>query len=152
MKKIPLGENEKVEFVRMTKGINLFASMMTMGVMEKILACVDLYEFDEGEKVFSQGDAGDAFFTVLSGELTVSVRQALLFSKKLAGLKAGDFFGEMALLGSAPRSATVTCRTPCRLFTLRREHFQAAMKESPEFSEEIKKLASGRLFELRSER
>ena len=145
MKKIQMGDEDKVSFVRLTRNINLFASMMNVGIMENILSRVELYELDPGEKVFSQGEAGDAFYAVLSGKLKVSVREAFVFSKKLAELKEGDFFGEMALLNNSPRSATVTCETAVRLFALRSEYFQAALKESREFSEELKKLASDRL-------
>jgi CRP-like cAMP-binding protein len=149
MNKLEMGEAEQREFVRITKGINLFASMMDMGVMEKILACVSLYEFAPGEKVFSQGDAGDAFYAVQAGRLKASVREAFILSKKLAEFKDGDFFGEMALVDGAPRSATITCETTARLFILRKEHFLAARKESPEFSEQIRKLAADRLFTLK---
>lgn len=149
MKKIQMGDAEKVNFVRITREINLFASMMTIGVMENILSRVELYEFDPGEKVVRQGETGDAFYAVLSGKLRVSVREAFVFSKKLAELNEGAFFGEIALLNRTPRSATVTCETTARLFTLRSEHFQATMNESPKFSEEMKKLASDRLFELK---
>ena len=148
MKKIQISDPERVEFVRITKKINLFASMLNVGVMEKILSCVDLYEFDSGEKVFRQGDPGDAFYAVLSGRLRVSVARAMLFSRKLAELKAGDFFGEMALVDSTPRTATVTCETPAKIFALRVRDFQSAMRENPEFSDEIKKMASDRLFSL----
>jgi len=149
MKKLQMDDAGKVDFVRITRDINLFASMMNIGVMETILSRVEFYEFAPGDKVFRQGGAGDAFYAVLSGRLKVSVREAFLFSRKIAELKDGDFFGEMALVNRAPRSATVACETASRVFMLRSDDFQAAMRENPKFSEEIKKLASDRLFELK---
>lgn len=149
MKKLQMGDAEQAAFVRLTKNINLFASIQDAGVMEKILACVGLYEFASGDKVFGQGEPGDAFYAVQAGRVKVSVREAFILQKKLAELKEGDFFGEMALLDSAPRSATVTCLADSRLFVLKRDDFLGAMKDNPEFTANIKKLAADRLFELK---
>jgi CRP-like cAMP-binding protein len=152
MKKIELGDGEQAAFVRITKGISLFASGLSTSVMEKILACVKLYDFEPGERVVKQGDPGDAFFAVLAGSLKVSVREAFVFSKKVAALQEGEFFGEMALLDGAPRSATVTCETAAKLFVLRRDDFQSILKLNPEFAAEIRKMASDRFFELNAEK
>ncbi len=146
MRKLQMGDSEQAAFVRMTKGINLFASGLSTGLMEKILSFVSLYEFGEGEKVFSQGDPGDAFFAVLSGRLKVSVREAFLFSRKLAELREGDIFGEMALLDGSPRSATVTCLAPSRLFVLLRRDFLEVLRVNPDFAAEIGKIAEDRFF------
>ncbi|HCC47638.1 MAG TPA: hypothetical protein DEQ38_05920 [Elusimicrobia bacterium] len=152
MKKLQMGDAEQAAFVRLTKGINLFAAIQDVAVMEQILACVGLYEFEAGEKVFGQGEPGDAFYAVQSGSLKVSVREAFVLSRKLAELKEGDFFGEMALLDSAPRSATVTCVTQAKLFALKRVDFQSAIRENPEFLAQIKRLAADRLFDLKLDR
>lgn len=147
MKKIEMGDAEQGAFVRITKKINLFSSELSTGFMEKILQCVNLYEFESGEKVCRQGEPGDAFYAVLAGRLKVSVREAFVLSKALAELKEGDIFGEMALLERAPRSATVTCLAPARLFVLLREDFQSVLRVNPEFKEEIKNIASRRFLE-----
>jgi CRP-like cAMP-binding protein len=151
MKKIPMSDEAQREFVRITKNINLFASTFNMGVMEQILSFVELYEFKAGEKVFRQGDAGNAFYAVSSGTLRVSTREAFFFSKKIAALGKGDFFGEMAIMYRAPRNATVTCETACQLFTLLAENFQSVLRTNPDCAAEIKKLASDRLFALKSD-
>jgi len=103
-------------------------------------------------ELFGQGEPGDAFYAVQSGSLKVSVREAFVLSRKLAELKEGDFFGEMALLDSAPRSATVTCVTQAKLFALKRVDFQSAIRENPEFLAQIKRLAADRLFDLKLDR
>ncbi len=151
MERLSISGAEQIEFVRMTKDIDLFASTLNTGVMEKILSYVELYEFGPGEKVFRQGEAGDAFYAVLSGTLRVSVREAFFFSRTVAGLGKGDFFGEMALLNRKPRTATVTCLERCRLFTLLSDRFQSVLRENPSFADEIRKLASGRQFGLRKD-
>jgi NADH dehydrogenase len=64
--------------------------------------------FEPGETVFRQGDLGDRIYIVLAGKAEV-VRQGPRGEQLLAHIGPGEFFGEMALLGSAPRNATVRC-------------------------------------------
>ena len=61
------------------------------------------------------GDEADKFFIVLRGALQVGVN-----GKKLAAKRAGDSFGELALLSSERRSADVVALTPCDLAVLSR--------------------------------
>jgi NADH dehydrogenase len=64
--------------------------------------------FEPGETVFRQGDLGDRIYIVLAGKAEV-VRQGAGAEQVLAQIGPGEFFGEMALLSSAPRNATVRC-------------------------------------------
>jgi NADH dehydrogenase len=64
--------------------------------------------FEPGEAVFRQGDLGDRVYIVLAGKAEV-VRQDAGRDEVLAQIGPGEFFGEMALLSSAPRNATVRC-------------------------------------------
>jgi len=147
MKKLPLTDAETVIFTKMVKKINFFASM-NMGLLEKILRMITYYQYDSGEKVCRQGDPGDTFFVVSEGKLKVSVREAFLFSRTLATFGPGDCFGEMALLERKPRNATVVCEEASKIFVLIADHFDQVIKQNPAFSQEIKRLASDRQFEL----
>ncbi len=51
--------------------------------------------------------------------------------KRLRALAGGDFFGEIALIMDAPRSATVTATTPVRLVVIDRIPFQRLMRDTP---------------------
>lgn len=147
MEKLPLTDAETVLFTKMVKKINFFASM-NMGLLEKILSRINYYRYAAGEKVCRQGDPGDSFYVVAEGKLKVSVREAFLFSRQLAVLGPGDCFGEMALLESKPRNATVACEEPSKIFVLTSEHFGQVLAENPAFKQEINRLASDRRFEL----
>lgn len=147
MKKLPLTDADTVQFTKMAGKIKFFAAM-NMGLLEKILNRITLYQYDSGEKVCRQGDPGDTFFVVGEGRLKVSVREAFFLSRTLAHFGPGDCFGEMALLDRAPRSATVVCEEPSKIFVLMAAQFDQVLAENPSFAEEIKKLASGRKFEL----
>ena len=65
-----------------------------------------LRRFPEGGRIIEQGTKGDAFYVICAGRVRI-VRQAGAELRELAQLGEGAFFGEMALLSGAPRSASV---------------------------------------------
>jgi CRP-like cAMP-binding protein len=69
-----------------------------------------LQRFDEGQLVFEQGDKADAFYVICAGKVRV-FRTDAGHRRELATLEEGSFFGEMALLSEAPRSASVEAGT-----------------------------------------
>ena len=122
---------------------------MKMSLLEKIMAWAMIYEYKKGEKICSQGEKGDCCYIVYEGKLSVQRKKGLLsFSKEIAVLNPGDILGEMALLNRNPRTATVVCQEPTKLFIILSDHFDAAIAENPTFAQEIKKLVSERTFEL----
>jgi CRP/FNR family cyclic AMP-dependent transcriptional regulator len=62
--------------------------------------------FAAGETVVKEGSGGAAFYLIEAGEATVSVR-----GQPRATLRAGDYFGEIALIDEGVRSATITVST-----------------------------------------
>ena len=63
-------------------------------------------EYAVGDTLATEGEGGVGFFLIESGEATVSVR-----GQEIARLKAGDSFGEVALIDDGARTATVTADT-----------------------------------------
>ena len=148
MQKLKVTDSDIIKFTHMARKVNFFGQM-TVGLLEKILSFVMLYDYKKGEKVCKQGGVGDSFYIVSSGKLSVSVKSGFFSpSKKIAVLGPGDFFGEMALLDRSPRSATVECEEDSSLFILLADHFDEAVKGNPAFAADIKNLAAGRKFEL----
>jgi len=86
-------------------------------------ACVPV-EFKAGQQIIKQGDAGSEFFVIKSGEASVKVAKSGEPPVKVALLKAGDYFGETALLRDEPRTATITAETALSAFKITREKFQ----------------------------
>lgn len=76
---------------------------------------------EAGTAVITEGEAGDAFYLVESGEAEVTKKGE---SGVVATLKQGDYFGEVALLNDLPRQATVTAKTKLKVATLGKDGFQ----------------------------
>jgi anti-anti-sigma factor len=103
--------------------------------------------FQAGDTVFAEGDQGDALYIIVHGSASVRLmRQAPAPSKRPPGplgdsrdardlrlvtFSAGTVFGEMALLDSQPRSATVTADETLVCHVLERRHFEAFAEAHP---------------------
>lgn len=88
-----------------------------------------------GTVIVKQGGIGDLFYLVRSGALTVHKDGK---PDPVAVLRAGDFFGEMALLTGQPRNATVTTIEESVLYALSQTDFRQALAESATLEDEIR--------------
>jgi len=95
------------------KGIQLFKGLSRTQVHYIVMAG-SLKQFEAGQVVFHQGDQSDIMYVVISGQLNVveynqdkGPAQTYGIQKLISKLHIGDVVGEMGLLRSAPRSATV---------------------------------------------
>lgn len=92
----------------------------------RVLEGTEEARFDPGSRIISQGDDGDALFIVLTGEVDVLSGDAVVRT-----LKSGEHFGEMALIRSQPRSASVISRGASELLLIRRSEFFEIMRSQP---------------------
>ena len=87
---------------------------------------------DEGVTLFRQGDKGDSFYIVLSGAVDVIIHftsaTGEVEDKIVATLKDGSSFGELALVKSQPRNATIRTNTRCELFRMDRAAYIRVLK------------------------
>jgi NADH:quinone reductase (non-electrogenic) len=82
--------------------------------------------FHADEVIFDQGDFGDKVYVIVSGEADV-----LHDGRSVATLKAGDVFGEMALIANIPRSASLKAKTPLDLISISRDAFEKLVTHLP---------------------
>ena len=90
--------------------------------------------FSAGRQIVREGDPGDALYTILAGTVRVAMTSEDGVEATLAVLRAGDSFGELALLDGELRSATVVATTATRALVVTREAFRAWLTERPEAS------------------
>lgn len=92
-----------------------------------------------GDTLFDDGDESNAMFIVLSGELVVT-KNALNIARRAAG----EYIGEMALIESQPRSATVKASARSELMEITQTQFQEKLASNPDVLMAIMKTLSGR--------
>ena len=80
--------------------------------------------YRRGEVIFHQGDPGDALHIILSGRVKISSPSETGVEAILATLRPGEFFGSLALLDGAPRSASATAVEATETLILPRDRFR----------------------------
>jgi len=95
--------------------------------------------FEAGETIFEQGDVGDRLYVIRKGEVEI-----LRDGARVALLGAGDYFGEMALLSSGPRNATVRTTQPADILTVNKGDVTKLLAGFPEVRSGLADLAGRR--------
>jgi NADH dehydrogenase len=95
--------------------------------------------FEAGDSVFHQGDLGDNVYVIRSGECEV-----LRDNHCLAVLGAGEYFGEMAVIGDVTRNATVRARTALDVLLIPKHDFARLGEHVPAFAEVFREMAKKR--------
>ena len=115
-------QNVKVEALRQAP---LFESLSRKELAELARVTDDL-KVESGTVLCREGKVGREFFVIVDG--TAEVTKA---GTRLAELHGGDFVGEIALLKTSKRTATVTASTPLRCFILTQSAFRRLLEENP---------------------
>jgi MFS family permease len=125
--------------VALLRELSLFAPLPTLA-LERLALHLHELDLPAGVEVITQGDVGDRYYVLASGEAEVWIDGELV--NKLA---PGEGFGEIALLRDVPRTATVTTIAPSELFALDRETFLEAVSSDRRSSAAADETASRRL-------
>jgi CRP/FNR family cyclic AMP-dependent transcriptional regulator len=88
--------------------------------------------FRRGEVIFHQGDPGDALHVIMAGRVKISSPSETGVEAILTTLRPGEFFGALALIDGAPRSATATAVDPSETLVLPRDRFRQLVNERAE--------------------
>ncbi len=100
--------------------------------------------YDIGDLIFEEGDEGSDMFIVQEGTVSVS-RKVGGAEVVLATLERGDFFGEMALLESLPRTASCRAATATRLVAIHAGELLMKIRGDPTFAFEMLQHMSRRI-------
>jgi CRP-like cAMP-binding protein len=115
-------KDAKLELLR---HVPLFAGCSKKELGE-ISTLADELSLPAGTKLIEEGRQGHEFFLLVDGEVDVRMK-----GRKVKSLADGSWFGEMALVSSLPRNATVTALTPVRVLVVHEQAFRRLLRDSP---------------------
>jgi diguanylate cyclase (GGDEF)-like protein len=96
-----------------------------------ITAFLERLRVKKGSMVFKEGDTGKDMFIFLKGSLSAFVSQSDGTERWMFDIKQGDFFGEMSVIASEPRSATLTAKEDTDIMVLQGIDFYRIVFEHP---------------------
>lgn len=103
-----------------------FLRLLPRETLEKLVASSRDVTLGPGQELFHEGDPGRAMYVVLEGRMGVRKGE-----KEIAEGGPGNYYGEMALIESKVRSATVYALEPTRLLEITEDQFKAHVTTSP---------------------
>jgi diguanylate cyclase (GGDEF)-like protein len=108
----------------------LFAELSELE-FNAVMAFMERRRFMKGETVFSEGDKGEDMFILLSGALSAHRVQLDGTQRLMFDIAPGAFFGEMSIVASEPRSATITAKETSDLMVLQGIDFYRIIFDHP---------------------
>ena len=126
--------NDALRICEFLKGVEAFKNL-TPGELTNVAERMTRRQFMPGEVIIREGDIGEELFLISEGE--VEVERA---GHEVARLGSGDFFGELALMSSNPRNATVTATRPVDTYILGKDDFSSAIEASASFREQLRRV------------
>jgi len=125
--------------VKLIAGVPLFASL-SKRELAQVASIADEVELRSGRTLIREGERGREFFILLEGSAEVTRK-----GKPLAMRRAGDFFGEVALMCDVPRVATVTTTSPTRALVVTDRDFRSLVKRTPDIALKVLEAVGERL-------
>ena len=124
------------EIIGFLKEIPLFAELRDEELTE-LCKHIKLRRFMKNSPIVRQGDAGDNFYTIVSGKAKIVVSGNNGAEKTLGTLSTGDSFGETALIEKGPRTASIITMSQTAVFEISREGFEKFLASNAENREKI---------------
>lgn len=119
-------------------------SAFSEGELQAVIARFQLLSFAPGDIVVSEGQPGDSLFVLTTGSLKAFVRDQSGRNVEVRELPEGSFFGEVSILTAKPRSATITCASPCELLELDRAALDEIVAQHPRVRDIIRETYESR--------
>ncbi len=126
----------QAERVALLETIPIFSGIAHVH-LQRIAALGTEEEHGLGATLFAEGDAGTKLFVVLTGAVRVSRMVPGMGEEALAIFKPGAYFGEMALIDEAPRSAHAIVHERARLFVIAKQDLEDLLFVDRELAYEL---------------
>jgi HEAT repeat protein len=134
-----------LERVLLLRDIPIFSELSPEDLQQIASIAVEQW-YPAGTTIFRQDEQGDMMFVIVDGHVRV-VRHANGAEQVLAERGPGDFVGEMAIIDSAPRLASLAARDDVRVLAIDGPTFKGILRERPEVSLAVLRSLSKRLRE-----
>lgn len=103
-------------------------------VQVRVRQALTVEQFPAGTTIFREGDVGDKLYLLHEGCIRISQRLGPGGEEALAVLKAGSYFGDMALIDAHPRSADAIVQEDATCWTITRPRFLQLLREDAELT------------------
>lgn len=113
----------------------------------KLLAFTsELQTYEDGEVVFREGEAADCTYVILDGEADIYAKTTTDGGEVIVGtLKANQLLGELGVLTSSPRSATIRAKGRLMTLCISSDMFLKLLAENPPVALDVMRQLSGKL-------
>ena len=136
-RQLEMGPDDFLALVRLVKKTKMFSSVPDK-VIGEIGRRFELWEFDSGVPMITQGQRGEAYFILYDGQAAVWARRGMLKAlHEVARLDVGHVFGETSILLDAPANATVKGIGDVKVFVVSRSLVEYVMEKNPTFAREL---------------
>jgi ATP/ADP translocase len=129
------------------RSINIFEGL-SVGELAAVASVTEEANYPPEEVVIKEGDPGDTLFLIISGKVAVIKGYGTDQEIELDRIRAGDYFGEMALIEDTVRSATIRTLEESRLLSLHKREFTEIVREYPQIALHICKILGQRIRDL----
>ncbi len=133
--------------IMLLRGIDIFESL-SVSELAATVSVVEEIDCTPGEIIIQEGTVGDTMYLVIKGEVSVIKDLGEINEIEIDRIKAGDYFGEMALFEDAVRSVSIRIEEPSRFMVLNKQEFKELVREYPQIALEICKVLSSRIRNL----
>jgi hypothetical protein len=120
-----------VERVLFLRRVPLFADLPPQDLLP-IATIASEHSYADADTIAEQGEPGDEMHIIVTGYVMVILRGPDGHRQVLAVRSAGDAIGEMAVITSGPRMASLAARGPVRLLSIGRGEFESMLRDRPE--------------------
>lgn len=120
--------------IKLIRQVHIFKTATTP-CLKMIATRLNQSFYSPNEYIIKKGDIGEEMFIIGHGEVEVCIGERII-----AELKAGQFFGEIALLEDTIRGADIKAKAYCDLYTFTKKDFLEVIEKYPELGEKFKQI------------
>ncbi len=121
------------DLINTLQGVPIFSELGTRE-LKSILQIAHHRHYEPDEPIVREGQPSAGMYIILQGEVHITRRSPQGLEIDIADMQKGDFFGDVGLLDNAPRTATVTATTECKVLGFFRPELFGLMENDPKLA------------------